>query len=254
MKWIYKSFVGLAIVTCCHAQGDAPPRKYGSLVFPAKGNIHLGEGTVEMWFINGFDTEVPQEQWTEKWRTLFALIFPTKEKYAIFFPSPNTMVVAGYVLSGEQSYVWSPQNLRWKPGELHYLAWTWRGKERDFFVDGEKLVGVIPNWETTVPEVREVQGTVHGNLEGAVLNFGGRGSSIALAGIRISSIALTKEDVLRSMEQGPVKDISTLLLDRCDGAPSEVISGYSGEKGGSYKGVALPVETKFGKGTQLWSE
>ena len=45
------------IVSIAYAQSPPPPAEFGSLTYPARGNVQLDEGTLDLWVISDFDTE-----------------------------------------------------------------------------------------------------------------------------------------------------------------------------------------------------
>jgi hypothetical protein len=98
---------------------------------------------------------------------------------------------------------------------------------------------------------------MYGTQTGAKLNIGRMHSVFTVDEIRVSSIARTPEEIAQIFEAGkaPARDEFTLLLDRCDGGPAEVISGLSGETGGTLTpGFKVIENARFGKGITLWTE
>jgi len=234
------------------------PRQFGSLSYPAPGNLEWDEGTVELWFVSDFDADARKAG-----ATLFDIQSPAAEQWHYilsFIPWGQALAMVGYI-QPQQSYVWSAK-LHWKPGERHYVAWTWQGRLRSLYVDGQ--VGHSPpghgpvQGEGRIDSTQDVpvEGPLHGSLSGAKLTVGMGNSNLTIDEIRISSVARSAAEIARLQAAGaaPTRDEHTLLLDHCDGGPAEVISGVSGEKGGTLSGATRIVDGRFGKAIQLWSE
>lgn len=226
-----------------------PARTYGNLTYPAKGNIQLDEGTVELYVTSGFDFEAEGQTYG----TLFDLIFPDEKwHYVIMCINwSHGISMVGYT-QPQQAYV-SFGRPRWKPGESHVVQWTWSGKKRTLLMDGKRKSegkgGVISESVDVV-----VEGPIQGDLSKALIMVGLQHSNFTIDEIRISSIARTPEELAALKDTAPVADAHTLLLDHCDGGPAEVISGRSGETGGILEGAYEIAPGKYGKAIQLWKE
>jgi len=240
-------FLVVALALEAHAQ--QPARTYGNLTYPAKGNFHLDEGTLELYVTSGFDFEEKDVTYG----TLFDLIFPDEKwHYVIMCVSwSHGISMVGYTYP-QQSYV-SFGRPRWKPGESHVVQWTWSGRKRTLLMDGKgKSEGKGGAVTESVDVV--VEGNLQGDLTKALLMVGLAHSNFTIDEIRISSIARTPEELEKLKDTAPVADAHTLLLDHCDGGPAEVISGRSGETGGKLEGSYKIVDGKYGKAIQLWKE
>ena len=242
----------LVALTALPVRAEPPPRVHGNLIYPARGNIQLDEGTLELYVISGFDSE---EEWKQKspYGTLFDLAFPDENWHYVlsFITWSHGISMVGYA-QPQQSYV-SFGRPRWKPGEHHVVAWTWSGRKRTLLVDGKRKYegkhGVIGESVDVV-----VEGVIHGDLTKATIMLGLGHSTFSLDELRISAIARTPEDLATLKDSAPTADAYTLLLDHCDGGPAEVISGHSGETGGKLDGGYEIVAGRYGKAIQLWKE
>jgi hypothetical protein len=277
MNKIITRLLLLAFVSMCFAAApasrpvEAPSNtKYGGISWPAPGNFELDEGTVELWMRADFDTdtmilkrnEQPSPTLVRRQMSVFDFQYAsTAEPFHYWWGFVNGhLAMVGYV-QPQQSYTWLPF-LHWKPIEWHYIAWSWRGNLRSVFMDGQHFATKYPedaiqgeghvNRTIDVP----VEGPVRGTLTGARLHVGMQHSYMSIDEVRISSIARPPEEIERTFAAGnaPTLDIYTLLLDHCDGGPAEVISGFSGEKGGTLAGTYKMVDGRFGKAIRLWDE
>ena len=243
-------FVALAFAMPLHA--EQPVRTYGNLTYPAKGNIQLDEGTVELYVISGFDS---QEEWkhASTYGTLFNIVMPEENwSYTLTFITwGHAIAMIGYAYP-QQSYVWNGAG-KWKPGESHVVAWTWSGRKRSVFADGEyKFIGKGGAKGSSIDNV--VEGPLHGDLTKAQLMIGRGHSVFTIDEVRISSIARTPEELMKRKDAAPVADAHTLLLDHCDGGPADVISKFSGETAAKTEGSFEIVDGKYGKAIKLWKD
>lgn len=239
------------------AQADTPPAsaKFGSLSYPAKGNIQLDEGTLDLWVISNFDTDSPLDKTPQgrNWRALLiALNFPEEKwKYVMqFIEWGNAFAMIGYC-DPAQPYVWfGPPH--WKAGEEHHVVFTWSGRKRSVFIDG------ICEWKANkgLNNARDVdaQGEIKGDLTAAQLTLGGGYSYVTIDEVQIRTVALTPEEIVKAKDAPLTADKYTLLLDHCDGGKAEIISGHSSETGGALVGTYEMVDGKFGKAIKLWKE
>jgi hypothetical protein len=234
------------------------PVSFGSLTYPAPGNIDWDEGTLELWIVNQFET-VPK---STNSMNLFDIRLPSSDGahyYLGYIGWANSLAQIGFS-NPRHSYIWSDK-LKWKPGERHYIAWSWSGRVRSLFIDGHSSESG-PFDPPLQGEGRGrssasvvVEGELRGNMTGAQLIVGG-GSLFAIDEIRISSVARSTNEIARvhAATTPPSRDAFTLLLDHCDGSAPEIISGLSGEKAGSISGAHKFVDGQFGKALQLWSD
>jgi hypothetical protein len=232
-----------------HAQAPPPPAEHGTLTYPARGNIQLDEGTLDLWVISDFDTDHVPAKGEPGWQaTLFSLIFPDEGwHYPLYFITwGNAFAFVGYGVP-MQRYVWlGPPH--WKPGEKHHVAMTWSGRKRSLFIDG------VCEWMARkgkgVSKDVEVEGEITGDLTNARIQFGGGAGFVTVDEIQIRRVALTTEEIIAAKDAPLVADVNTLLLDRCDGGPPEIVSGEGGKITGAYE----VVDGKFGKALKLWKE
>ena len=222
-------------------------QQFGNLTYPAKGHIHLDEGTVELWIVCGYDVEDKQTAAG----TYFNLIFPDQPAHYVLIHINwgGALAMVGYTFP-QQSYVWS-EKLNWKPGQPHHIAWTWSGRKRSLYIDG-KIGKGQPGHGPLQGEGRVdtsanviVEGWLHGDLTNAQLMIGRGHSVFTIDELRVSSVARPLAEIQQQMNAAPVGDAYTLLLDHCDGTPND-----GGQLSGSYE----IVDTKFGKGIKLWKE
>lgn len=235
-----------------NASAQQPARTYGGVSWPTRGNIQLDEGTVELYVISGFDS---QEEWkhSSTYGTLFDVIFPDENWHYVlnFITWSHALAMVGYTYPA-QSYVWNGAG-KWKPGEPHVVAWTWSGRKRSVFMDGEyKFIGKGGAKGSALDQI--VEGVFHGDVSKALLTSGNGHSAFTLDEVRISSIARTPEELMKLKDAAPTADAYTLLLDHCGGGPAEAISGFSGETGAKLAGVCEIVDGKFGKAIKLWKD
>lgn len=251
----------LAAFLLAHASlaSAAEPKQYGSITYPAAGNIDLDEGTFDIWVVCGYDTDAPNKQ--QHTMTIFDLKPIPEEPFHYYLGMVNgSLAQIGFVVP-RQSYVWAGA-LHWKTGERHLVTWTWSGRKRSIFIDG-KIRESGPNEQRLQGEGRGnssadvvVEGWLRGNLSRAQLIIGLRQSFMTVQGVRISSTAHSSDEVARTFADAGklTRDAHTLLLDHCDGEPAEVISGFSGERGAALSGSYKVIESTFGKALQLWVE
>lgn len=237
------SITPLLLLLAFPVAAQTPARTYADLVYPAAGNIELDEGTVEVWVIGQFDAAGPVTN-SSSWCTPFNLVFPDASYTLTYITWGKAFAQIGYA-AVNNSYVWRPVK-PWKPGEFHQVAWTWNGRMRSVYVDGE-AGGKGAKGEA--PRELEVESMLMGNLSVGVLHVGKQASPLVVDEIRISSVARTPEEIRGSWDKAPGRDAHTLLLDHCDGGPAEVVTGAAG---GKLIAVTNVVEAKFGKGLQLW--
>jgi hypothetical protein len=240
--------IQLAFIAELRAQNAL--RTFGQLMYPAKGNIHLDEGTVELYVISGFDSE---EEWkhTSSYAVLFDVVFPELNWHYVlnFITWQHGISMVGYS-QPQQSYV-SFGHPRWKPGEHRTVAWTWSGRKRSLIVDG-KYQYAGKHGAPGDSRDNIVEGWLQGDLTTARLVLGA--GVFSVDEFRVSSIARTPEELIALQSNSPVADAHTLLLDHCDGGPAEIISGFSGETGGTLSGSYEIINGKYGKAIKLWKE
>ena len=248
-------FLALFAASAHSEQQPPPPGEYGALEYPARGNIQLDEGTVDIWVTAIFDTDFKADR-TGKigaWQaTLLDLVFPDENwHYPLYFIAwANGFAFVGYT-QPPQRYV-SAGPPRWKPGESHRVTLTWSGRKRSVFLDGiSAWVGAKGAYSS-----RDVivEGELHGDLTSAVIRIGGGNSALIVDEIQIRRIALTTDEVVKAKDAPLVADANTLLLDHCDGGVPEIIGVQTGETKGNLTGVFDIVDTRFGKGIRLWRE
>ena len=248
-------FLLFAFAGFAHAQSPAPPppAEFGTLTYPARGNIQLDEGTVDLWVVSNFDTDHVPAKGEPGWQaTLFSLVFPEHNwHYPLYYIAwGNAFAFVGYNHPGHR-YVWlGPPH--WKPGEVHHVVMTWSGRKRSLYIDGNfEWVG---RKGKGVSRDVEVEGELTGDLTAATIEIGRGGSHVTVDELQIRRVALTHEEVVKAKDAPLVADANTLLLDHCDGSPPEIIGGQTGETAGAISGAYEYVDGKFGKALKLWKE
>ncbi|MBI4027426.1 MAG: hypothetical protein HY360_20745 [Verrucomicrobia bacterium] len=252
------SLIACALLLATVLNANAAGRKYGNLIYPARGNIELDEGTVELWLINGLDMGAASKELAA---CPFDLIFPDQNAHYIlnYIHWGKAIAQVGYGKLNH-SYVWSPP-LAWKPGEFHHLAWTWSGRKRSVYADGTAGgKGNKRGHEYDIPAEVTVEGPLVGDLTDGRIEIGRGYSAIIIDEIRISSIARTAEEIAKGWQAAPKKDATTLLLDHCEEGDPDVIAiskerTLEGELiGRRLEGGHESVKGRFGNAIQLWTE
>jgi hypothetical protein len=197
--------ITIALFACTALTRAQTPKTFGGISFPAPGNIDLDEGSVELWVVNNYDS-------TDKKSAagFFDIQAPPGEMwhYVLMHISwGQSIAMIGYGVP-QHSYVWSGK-LNWKPGERHYLVWTWSGRKRSIYIDGKTRENT-PAEGPLQGEGRgnstkdvAVEGWLRGNLTGAQLLVGLRYSPITVDEIRISSVARTEEEIAKTSRPTP---------------------------------------------------
>jgi hypothetical protein len=253
------SLVGMVCLLFCFSgsaisRAQLPPQaEFGGITYPAKGNIQLDEGTLDMWVISQFDTDTPPHK-TEggrNWRAaFFNLVFSDdKASFIIHYLSwAQCFAMVGYCKPPQPYVIVGPPH--WKAGEVHHIVFTWSGSMRSVFIDGnsEWVGGKGPLTSKNV----DVQADIRGNLAAGLIQIGGNSSHITVDEIQIRRLALTPEEIIKAKDAPLAVDANTLLLDHCDGGPPEVMQGEKPAEilSGKYE----IVDGKFGKAIKLWKE
>lgn len=233
----------------------APDAVFGGITYPAKGNIQLDEGTLDLWVISNFDTdyEIDKSPADHNWRAcLFNLLFPEDNSHYVlqYISWGRGFAMIGYA-KPPQPYVWAGPN-HWKPGEAHHVVFTWSGTKRSVFIDG------ICEWKggkgLNIGRDVDVQLDLHGDLTAALIQIGAGSSHITVDEVQIRRVALTPEEIIRAKNAPLVADVYTLLLDHCDGGPPEIIASKPGKEATQLIGTYEVVDGKFGKAVRLWKE
>lgn len=110
----------------------------GRLRYPREDNLHLDEGTIEMWVASRADGDDPI--YSSRWHVLFFYQAPNGDSLYIALDEETGILYAGGVVNDEwQSAYGSLANTRgWRAGEWHHLALTYSAAENTmrFYVDG----------------------------------------------------------------------------------------------------------------------
>lgn len=180
------------------------------LQYPAQGHFDPREGALEIWFsIDGEPGETNDLPFT-----LFDFKLPEAYTLTISYNASNKRFT---VRPAEKNPVATRRmmNNLWEEkifekGRLHHLAFTWRGTEMTFYLDGE-LIGS-----------RNQAMGFGGPLGDAVLTLGdarqSHGAEITFTAFKLSDRFLKEEDL---RERTPKADIHTLLLDEFEVWPPD---------------------------------
>jgi len=213
------------------------------LTYPAKGNIDLRQGTVEMWIVPMFDPDMPVPQDESRGRfnqDLFSVSLPGDAVIG-FYWNIDDRGMRFYVKDGAQYPVIVGSHSSWKQGEPHHVAATW-GEQVRIYVDGQLLA------------TADHKGTLDREASAAHLALAAGPSRFILDELRISDTARSSFD----LSTPPVTDSHTLLLDHFD--DTFIPDGHRAtapEKsagGGALSAGARFVPARFGKGVQLFAE
>ncbi len=216
--------------------------------YPAKGNINLERGTIEMWVKPLFD--VTSKANRERDHNLFSLRFPKGSTFRLDWEA----TIPGFSIYSDQHKVlsYAPD---WESEQWHHLAITWTNKE-------------IILWIDNYPVTREEwKGLGHqADVEGGEILVGGYCDFI-VDELRISDIPRSSSDPGQPSRsfyllEPPAVDNHTLLLDNFDTRfqPDRVkrtkavkISSECGVSGGLVERGVKFVPGKFGLALQLLS-
>ncbi len=220
-----------------------------TVTYPAKGNINLDCGTVEMWVKPLFQdtlTAVPEEERsTEYNRDIWYFRTAKGDMFNLYWGGNNPGLVAFTHFADTQDYPGIWFNPFWTPGEWHHIALTWSKEKMSIWSDGE-LLGEYKKEDISKMSIF------------AEIVLGGR-SAFLIDEFRISDIIRTSFD----LNQPPIVDEHTLLLDRFDEdftpdgrrrTKAVKISKECGVSGGLVSKDAKFVPGKFGQAIQLLSE
>lgn len=211
----------------------------GGVEYPALGNMDMQQGTLEIWFTPMVDVGPGDE--SVNYENRFKLFhFEVPDTYTIgggsWRRSGNTLAGASMgspLFDSALINTYGSVPKTWERGKVCHIAFIWKDHDTSFFGNGKPMGH------------RRQAITLQTPLGGRTLivgNIKGRDTDIILHAVRISNIARTPEALTTSQ---PKADIYTLLLDRftsADDRDAEVISGYSGETGGTFSGVTRFVE------------
>ncbi|MCM8768770.1 MAG: LamG domain-containing protein [Candidatus Omnitrophica bacterium] len=227
----------------------------GRIIYPAKGNINLDEGTVEAWVRLDFE---PQ-QTSQEYKVLLPLFQFTdpeaKVNIVIAYSCPAGSQACWYLSldsGGEKLLRLSALPRGWQKGEWHQIALTWKANQAKLYLDG-KLVS----------EAKSNQ-PFKGEVKSGEIFIGDRWTSdkvkteAVIDELRISNVERKVEELGFSGRLKP--DPFTLLLEDFEQLAGEgqeirtkpvVCSSHSGEKFGRVSG-GKSTTGKFGQGLSLY--
>jgi len=232
----------------CHHGGygieSQPYRAATSVTYPAEGNVRLDQGTVEMWVVPMFDTEVKVPEGANRGafnQDLLQVRLPN-EGLVAFYWNIDDRGMRFFIKDGQEYPLILGSRAEWRMGEPHHIAVTWGDAVR-IYGDGQLLA------------TAEYTGTLARDLSRAMITLGADASRFIVDELRISGIARDEFDV-----SGPLAaDQNTLLLDRFDeqwqpdGYARTKPERCAGEGGRVARGAAF-VPAKFGMGVRLYPE
>lgn len=239
------------ILTCIAGQAAAAEKaelpadlRFGHVSYPAPGNVQLDEGTAEMYIRIQTDISRPFPYATSIGSFLELLQTTTGEKAVVTLVT-NGMKICMIAYVKPMSQTWVPCSEKnkpgrsWKDGEDHVIAFAWKGRERQIFIDG------VPG-----PLV-EVEGPLTLDLSSTIIRLGAGCSFFAMDELRISSIRRSAEELQAGVDQAPKADAFTLLLDHFDEKPA-VLAGNDNDQARQAEGV-VAIDARFGKALQFWT-
>lgn len=235
----------LLLLSVSTALADPPAElRFGEIRYPAVGNIQLDEGTVEVYLRINFSSDQAAGL-NSTVGSFFELFCPsTREKAVLTLVTNGSKVcMIGYLLPVNQSWVPnSPKGqagVNWKKDEDHVVAFTWKGNERQVFVDG------VPG------PLTKVEGPLTFDLAKSMIRIGAGYSLFSVDALRISNVCRSAQELESAASSEPKADPYTLLLDQFDQQP-QVFAGKT--EGGERETERVSViDGRFGKALQLWS-
>lgn len=226
----------LVVLVACFAIGSQAFA--GGVEYPAPGNIDLDEGTLEIWITPQavLYPDPPQKNY-QGILALFDMQVPDHFGFgASFYARGDRSALHVSMSHAETKNALIPvpgTSVDWRDSqnELHHVAFVWKGRDMRLYADG---IQVGSRLQAT---------TLSGKLAGVTFTIGsakGRDTPMILHAVRTSNVARTA-DMLKGAK--PVIDLHTLMLDRFgdDNDAAELISGYTGETGGTLNGRGMPV-------------
>jgi len=248
--------------------GESPRHVFGHVAYPALGNIHLDEGTLEAWVTICFD---PYEKTTSSWyarAAIFDLALSRRHGLGATWaikenPRDKKRGVAsqlwtGFSIGGRKFFhLATYAKMEWKEGRTFHYALAWRDRVTTLFIDGKQV--------NQVSQPSSLQAEISSK---AILWLGGRWSGASTLAIidelRVSSV-VRRPDELGHASPGPLAaEPHTLLLDhldivrvRSDGKKetvADVMAQYDGRTGGLVSAGCRSVDGRRGKAIALFTE
>ncbi|MEI6500395.1 MAG: glycoside hydrolase domain-containing protein, partial [Armatimonadota bacterium] len=171
-----------------------------SIVYPAKGNIDLKQGTFECWVRPHFDPNAqagPEDNSRGMLNRNFLNIDVGGGSQVYYYWNIDARGMRFFTRQGDAIDWMDDHRTEWQRDEWHHLAFTW-GNAIRVYMDG-KLVA----------EKRR-EGLVAGTADRGFISVGDAPAVMDFAELRISSVARASFD----LSQPPAADEQTLLLDR----------------------------------------
>lgn len=224
------------------------------VIYPAKGNVNISKGTLEMWVTPLFDMDKEPEDAPE--HHIFTLdgqqwVYARYQIRLRWLPSDKSLLLY-YYRSYEYIYILKASTEGWKEREPHHIAATWRDKVT-LYVDGHPVASAPHRGLMMRNDYDEEKATLRLGFKNGWVQ-----SPFIVDEFRISDIPREPSDFAISEEVRV--DEHTLLLDHFNEnfAPNGVmettaakISGRSGEKGGLVSDGARFEPGRFGMGIRL---
>ena len=211
---------------------------FGSLAYPAVGNINPDRGCLHVWTQIRFDPLEGQPRQAVYNQQLFSLDFPNQNQLGLYW-NIDDRGMRTYVRHGAPSHNQYPvligtHSPQWRKGQRHRVTLSW-GDRLEVFVDGRRMGGT------------NFSGTLRDGLEGALLNF--RGDGFAIDAIRVES-----EPYVEGRPVEPQMGDTTLLLDTFsawDGGPTTRPLKAAKGASGAFAGVADKAQGEYGPQVQF---
>lgn len=249
------------------------PAQFGEVTYPLFGNIRAEQGTVLVQF--RIDEPLPGEgeTWyhpkTKHWCRFMVARLAVNDKNSLSLYWRGSPPGKGAMWTSMNLAAFPPKspNLngvghKWQTGEVHTIAYTWdvEGRHR-YYGDGELV------------ETNQSAALMRGigfatDPDKATLTLGStddrHSSAITIYAVHILDIPLVEEDYAGGIEALLQPHPRSLLLDRFDNEDftpdgetqtcAEVITGFTGERGGVVSTDCRFIDTPHGRGLRMYVE
>lgn len=214
--------------------------------YPAEGNIRLDRGSVDMWVKPLFDPQIGDRIGDNSVpnHSLFGVELANGDHWGFYWNRDDRdLRYYGRVQGQVQGFLSRPRSNVWREGQWHHVALTW-GDALKIYLDGELVAS------------RSWQGTLSGELTGALIRLGSGGPfrdscGFVVDNLRISDQPLDFADpALRTAEPQP--DEHTLLLDtfgeEVGAQPIWLRTAMLRNPGPDWRGVRLSADSSITAG------
>lgn len=208
---------------------------FGSISYPAEGNIDLQKGALHIWVRVNFDPHKGQAGDARYNQPLFYLNFPNQDQMG-FYWNIDDKGMRAYIRKGapelnQYPALLSSHSPEWRKGDRHILTLSW-GDELAIFVDGKKLAEM------------PYKGTLTGDLREAIMRLEGKpGEGFAVEAVKIEDTPFEEGKEIK-----PVVDANTIFLDVfADWDGGKVTRPEKGKGVGKVEGVCEVGKGVIGK-------